>query len=221
MSIIPPFPFALVNGTVADASQVMADLNQIRDNVNVNAAGGGGAGNVVGPASAVDGHLAVFDGTTGKILKDGGAVPGGGSTYRGAVAAFSVDQLVTIGDTILAFNVTNFDTDSVHDNAVNNSRMTVPAGVTKVKFFFSISFYNTDTATSYSARLRKNSGGDINIFTVVSEPNGYGPTNALSSAMATIACTAGDYFEVIFNNVDRSGTMARATDTFFEMQILG
>jgi len=40
--------------------------------------GGGGSGDVVGPASATDGHLAVFDGATGKLIKDGGAVPSGG-----------------------------------------------------------------------------------------------------------------------------------------------
>ena len=36
---------------------------------------GDGTGDVVGPASATDGNLAVFDGTTGKLLKDGGGVP--------------------------------------------------------------------------------------------------------------------------------------------------
>jgi hypothetical protein len=44
---------------------------------------GGGTGNVVGPSSATDGHLAVFDGTTGKLLKDGGAVPAGSSGGMG------------------------------------------------------------------------------------------------------------------------------------------
>jgi hypothetical protein len=34
---------------------------------------------VVGPSSVTDGNMAVFDGTTGKLLKDGGA-PGGGSS---------------------------------------------------------------------------------------------------------------------------------------------
>ena len=37
-----------------------------------------GSGDVVGPAGATDGHLALFDGVTGKLIKDGG-VPGGGS----------------------------------------------------------------------------------------------------------------------------------------------
>lgn len=47
---------------------------------------GAGSGNVVGPASAVDGHLAVYDGTTGKLIKDGGAVPSGGITLVGGTS---------------------------------------------------------------------------------------------------------------------------------------
>lgn len=34
--------------------------------------GGGGSGDVVGPASSTAGNLALFDGTSGKLLKDGG-----------------------------------------------------------------------------------------------------------------------------------------------------
>ena len=56
--------------------------------------GGGGSGDVVGPASSTDGHVALFDGTTGKLLKDGGAP----NTYTGTAgsitltgSAFSID----------------------------------------------------------------------------------------------------------------------------------
>lgn len=46
-----------------------------------------GSGDVVGPSSATDGNLAVFDSTTGKLIKDGGAVPVAGllqySIYAG------------------------------------------------------------------------------------------------------------------------------------------
>jgi hypothetical protein len=44
--------------------------------------GGAGSGDVVGPGVAVDGHLALFDGTTGKLIKDGGA-PGGSGRLIG------------------------------------------------------------------------------------------------------------------------------------------
>jgi hypothetical protein len=37
-------------------------------------ADGTGTGDVSGPSSVTDGHIAVFDGATGKLLKDGGAV---------------------------------------------------------------------------------------------------------------------------------------------------
>ena len=37
-------------------------------------AGGGGSGDVVGPASATDGAVALFDGATGKLLKVGGTL---------------------------------------------------------------------------------------------------------------------------------------------------
>lgn len=37
----------------------------------------GSPGNVIGPASSTDGHCALFNGTSGKKLKDGGACPGG------------------------------------------------------------------------------------------------------------------------------------------------
>lgn len=43
------------------------------DRGTIKGADGEGAGDVVGPASATDGHLAVFDGITGKLLKGGGA----------------------------------------------------------------------------------------------------------------------------------------------------
>lgn len=48
------------------------------------AAGGGfGTGDVVGPGSAVSGHIAVFDGTSGKLIADGGAMPSLSGTNTG------------------------------------------------------------------------------------------------------------------------------------------
>lgn len=83
-----------------------------------------GGGDVVGPASAVDGHLAVFDTTTGKLLKDGGAVPTGGYT-QGARAYNNAN--LTIGNnstTTLTLNSERYDTDTIHDTSTNTSRLT-------------------------------------------------------------------------------------------------
>jgi hypothetical protein len=59
--------------------------------------GAGGGGDVVGPAGATDGHVALFDGATGKIIKDGGAPAGGGDVY-GDPAGVSGNVPVFDGD---------------------------------------------------------------------------------------------------------------------------
>lgn len=63
--------------------------------------GGGGTGNVAGPASSTDGAVALYDGTTGKLLKDGLAPSmtiGGASTpLGGTVTATTV--LDSLGST--------------------------------------------------------------------------------------------------------------------------
>lgn len=55
--------------------------------LTISATGGGGSGDVVGPSSATDGHMAVFDGTDGKHVRDGGAVPTGAGTPADSVTA--------------------------------------------------------------------------------------------------------------------------------------
>ncbi|HQV92355.1 MAG TPA: hypothetical protein PLA46_12285, partial [Phycicoccus sp.] len=49
-----------------DTAQARADA------VDALTLGGGGSGDVVGPASATDGAVALVEGTTGKLVKDGG-----------------------------------------------------------------------------------------------------------------------------------------------------
>lgn len=51
-------------------------------------------GAVSGPSSASDGHLAVFDGTTGKILKDGGAVPVAATSIAASEAGYATGDQV-------------------------------------------------------------------------------------------------------------------------------
>jgi len=53
-------------GTVAATDTILQAINKIVGNIALK-------GDVVGPASAVDNNIAVFDLTTGKLIKDGGA----------------------------------------------------------------------------------------------------------------------------------------------------
>lgn len=59
----------------AAANEQVLTKDTATGNAIFKAASGGGTGDVVGPATAIDNHLAVYDGITGKLIKDGGAIP--------------------------------------------------------------------------------------------------------------------------------------------------
>jgi hypothetical protein len=58
----------------ADPGNADDALDQVAERVKDLEDAGSGGGDVIGPSVAVDGHLAVFDGTTGKLIKDGGLI---------------------------------------------------------------------------------------------------------------------------------------------------
>lgn len=60
---------------------------------------GGGSGDVVGPATSTDGAVALFDGTTGKLVKDGGAL---GSAAFSAATAFDAAGAAAISTSLSA-----------------------------------------------------------------------------------------------------------------------
>jgi len=62
------------------------NLFEILPDVITNIINDGSTGDVVGPASAVDGNLAVFDGVTGKLIRDGG----GGVTHSQIMSRISI-----------------------------------------------------------------------------------------------------------------------------------
>jgi hypothetical protein len=67
--------------TLVAGTNVTITTDASTDSVTINASGSGGSGDVVGPASATDGAFALFDTTTGKLLKNG-SVPGGAATLN-------------------------------------------------------------------------------------------------------------------------------------------
>jgi hypothetical protein len=92
-----PLPYNLTNGQTADASQVMADLNNIVNCVN-------GLSAVTGPASSVTGHLATFADGTGKVVQDGGPFSVSAQYLANSAIAFGVNML---NGTIVPSNASN------------------------------------------------------------------------------------------------------------------
>lgn len=63
---------ALTGAEVLEIEQGGASFKVTAQDIADLGSGGGGSGDVVGPGSAVADRIAVFDGATGKLLKDGG-----------------------------------------------------------------------------------------------------------------------------------------------------
>lgn len=73
-------------------------------------------------------------GSTSQVLTVSGGVPSwatpaGGSTFAGAKVTNSTNPTIaTATVTALAFNQETYDTNTYHDTATNNSRITIPSG---------------------------------------------------------------------------------------------
>lgn len=132
-------------------------------------AAGGVAGDVTGPASAVDNHLVVFNGTSGKLVRDGGAIPSatpagsdkqvqfndGGSAF-GGVAQFTFAKPAAAETGKVSISGTALGTNGAGDGAVASEILNVagPAG----------------QATSFNNNLSK--GGNGSGVTIVAGDGG-------------------------------------------------
>ena len=89
-------------------SNITLNYNDAANTLTVNSTASG-SGDVVGPAGAVTDRIATFNGTTGKIIKDGGSTiaalsaytPSGGiaaNSVAGAIAELDTEKVAKAGD---------------------------------------------------------------------------------------------------------------------------
>lgn len=194
-------------------------------------------------ANGTDGELITWDtsgvadtvavGTVGQVLTSGGAgvaptfqTPAGGG-FRGALVSKTANQSINGGSLItLTWNSEVFDTDTIHDNSVNNSRLTVPAGVTVVRLTGNVTWTSAVTvSSSKDVVLRKNGADVIGGFGSRIEDNnsiGGNPPqqNVVSSPLQVVG---GDFFEFIVrqgSDFPGSVTAGGGIGTWFAMEII-
>lgn len=103
MAIINPIPYQISNGTTNDATQVMADINQIVTNVNSNSAKNG-ANNDITSLAGLTTPLSAAQGGTGNIAGTANVAGGaaGGIVYQSGVATSAVSATGTAGQVLVS-----------------------------------------------------------------------------------------------------------------------
>ena len=123
--------------------------------------------------------------------------------FRGCLLYMSTgSQNLSGGANRLYFDSERYDTDSFHDTA-NTSRITVPAGVSRMRFKYHIGLVN-DNGGAASVALHKN--GDITTFIALTPIEGGG---IASYETPSIEVTPGDYYE-LWARLESSGDTGTA-----------
>lgn len=127
-------------------------------NQTIAASGGGGTGDVTGPASSTANGIALFNGTTGKILKDSAATDGlihGLTVGRGSG---SVSSNTALGSSALLSNSTGYSLVAVGSNALRVNTEGFANTAVGVNSSFSNTSGNNNSSMGYLA-LYSNSTG--------------------------------------------------------------
>lgn len=174
---------------------------------------------VVNPATALN-----FIGSSVTVTDGGGGVAeitvtgGGGSAFSGARAKKTTTQVIGSTATAVTWDAEDFDTDNYHDNSTNNSRITIPAGVSYVELTAAVAS-TAGSENDYSLWIVKN--GSTTYPGIVAEGvrSLNGARKGLVISSGPIAVTAGDYFEVYMQNFSNETIIVAGS--FFAVKSLG
>jgi hypothetical protein len=166
-------------------------------------------------------------GSTGQVLTVASGVPSwatpaSGSTFVGCGVKKTDDQSINTGTyTVVSWASEDFDTNSMHDNATNNTRITIPTGKTGYYLLTGGIAFNSNGTGNRIVRVYKN-GADLRWLSSVAAANTGNFTIVPFSQ--TFSLTAGDYLE-IYAYQTSGGSLSVMSDaqagTFWQVQYLG
>ena len=123
---------------------------------------------------------------------DGAAA--GGSTFVGCGVKKTADQTLTTSTyTVLSWDSENFDTDTMHNNVTNNTRITIPSGKTGYYLLSGSISFGSNGAGNRIVRAYKN-GADFRWLAAM-DAAATGNFTVVSFSQ-TISLTAADYLEI-------------------------
>lgn len=147
---------------------------------------------------------------------------GSRASPRGALVTLAADlttQDYTGGATAVAFDEELYDTDAIHDNSTNNSRLTVPAGVTHVRLSGQVAFAAGTNDTWHYLWMYKNGSSDWQGAPVTQQEVGRTTMN-MNIISPILEVVAGDYFELFPRNETDTSVTLSDDQTWFAMEIV-
>lgn len=147
------------------------------------------------------------------------------TTFRGALVRLSVSQNnvnFTAGSptfgAYVVFDAEVYDTSGIHDNAVNNTRLTVPAGASKVRLTAQATLDNV-TANEWVYLAVDKNGSATWVGTAQSAATLSNTAVRLNAVSPVVEVVPGDFFQMrIYIALDTAVTVS--TTTTFAMEIV-
>lgn len=155
----------------------------------------------------------IFNDNGTSLLADASTLP----KFRGARATLTTAFITSASVLAVTWASEDFDTDAIHDNATNNSRLTVPtgSGITKVIITANAGF-GTPSSSVMQFFIRKNGTTTI---AGQSEGGAFTGGERLSASTGPIDVVEGDYFEAtIFTSV--AGSITADAGSNFSMMVV-
>lgn len=218
------------NPTVADAVEVPDGklVFIFSTGAGVHLAGSAGGGGALAELSDVD----VATPAAGDLLRFDGALWGAQAPgvyrrallpYRGALLRRTSSLIGVAAPVLVPWQDAHYDTDGFW-SAGTPSRITIPAGVTKVRFSGSVALASSTNAGGVFLSLERNGAGGppgAGVFTVRATTTGYG-NNDYQCHSAVIPVAEGDFFElrVNFTNVNWDDIVASDSRTWFAVEVV-
>lgn len=143
--------------------------------------------------------------------------------FRGALVKRTGDQTAANYTTAAAipFDAEEYDTDGIHDNSANNTRLSVPSGISYVQLSANVQIA-AGTATDWALlNLRKTGGGAF-----AGQPKVFWEVGTaapiLNFTSPVLAVTGGtDYFELMLQVETDTSITVDSDNTWFAMELIG
>jgi len=139
--------------------------------------------------------------------------------FRGALVGKSANQTLTSGvSAFITWNTEAYDTDSWHDNVTNNTRLTVPTGVSRVRVCSNVRWQNTSSTGGRLLGIHKN-GATFVGKGAAKIPAEFSSEQHICTAAVSVVAT--DYFEIFgFQDSGSNKNIETRDETWFSIEAI-